>query len=164
MRILTIGDIVDEVSSWAPMRDDPSGQFTYVDIGAVDLDSKTITSPRVLACRDAPSRARQIVRCGDILVSTVRPNLNTVGRVSDELDGATASTGFCVLRPRLDVADSAYLFHWVRSSYFVAEMTRKATGANYPAVSDRIVCESKLPVAVGMRIAAHPPHRSGRGR
>jgi len=81
-----------------------------------------------------------------VLVSTVRPNLNAVGRVPVELDGATASTGFCVLRPRSQVADGAYLLHWVRSPRFVGEMVRRAKGASYPAVSDRIVRESKIPL------------------
>ena len=144
-----IGDVVDQVSSWTPGRDDPDGEFIYVDLSAVDQDSKTIASPRRLACTDAPSRARQIIRSGDVLVSTVRPNLNAVGRVPVELDGATASTGFCVLHPRSEVADGAYLFHWVRSPRFVGEMVRRATGASYPAVSDRIVFESKIPL---------PPH------
>ena len=141
-----IGDVVDQVSPWTPGRDDPEGEFIYVDLSAVDQDSKTIASPRRLACTDAPSRARQIIRSGDVLVSTVRPNLNAVSRVPVELDGATASTGFCVLRPRSEVADGAYLFHWVRSPRFVAEMVRRATGASYPAVSDRIVFESKVPL------------------
>ena len=141
-----IGDIVDQVSSWTPGRDDPAGKFLYVDLSAVDQDSKMIVSPRRLSCADAPSRARQIIRSGDVLVSTVRPNLNAVGRVPAELDGATASTGFSVLRPRSEVSDGAYLFHWVRSPLFVAEMVRRATGASYPAVSDRIVCDSKIPL------------------
>ena len=141
-----IGDVVDQVSSWTPGRDDPDGEFIYVDLSAVDQDSKTIASPRRLACTDAPSRARQIIRSGDVLVSTVRPNLNAVVRVPVELDGATASTGFCVLHPRSEVADGAYLFHWVRSPRFVGEMVRRATGASYPAVSDRIVFESKIPL------------------
>ena len=142
----TIGTVVDRVSSWTPRRDDPDGELIYVDLSTVDQYSKTIASPRRLACTDAPSRARQIIRSGDVLVSTVRPNLNAVGRVPVELDGATASTGFCVLRPRSEVADGAYLFHWVRSPRFVGEMVRRATGASYPAVSDRIVCESKIPL------------------
>lgn len=141
-----IGELVDQVSSWTPGRDDPEGEFMYVDLSAVDQDSKMIVSPRRLGGRDAPSRARQIIRSGDVIVSTVRPNLNAVGRVPVELDGATASTGFCVLRPRSEVADGAYLFHWVRSPHFVGEMVRRATGASYPAVSDRIVCESRIPL------------------
>ncbi len=141
-----IGEVVETVSSWMPGRDDPDGEFIYVDLSAVDQDSKTITRPRRLECAHAPSRARQIIGSGDVLVSTVRPNLNTVARVPLQLDGATASTGFCVLRPRSEVADGAYLFHWVRSPHFVGEMVKRATGASYPAVSDRIVCESKIPL------------------
>jgi type I restriction enzyme S subunit len=76
----------------------------------------------------------------------VRPNLNGVARVPEELDRATASTGFCVLRARSAVLDGGYLFHWVKSSAFVGDMARKATGASYPAVSDRIIFESRLPL------------------
>src|SRR5690606_17508580 len=113
---------------------------------AVDQDAKAVTGARKLACSEAPSRARQLVRAGDVLVSTVRPNLNGVALVPMELDGATASTGFCVLRPRAGQLDSRYLYHWVKSPRFVSDMARKATGASYPAVSDRIVWESKLPL------------------
>ena len=141
-----IGEVVDQVSAWTPGRDYPDGEFIYVDLSAVDQDSKTVANPRRLACKDAPSRARQIIRTGDVLISTVRPNLNAVGLVPVELDGATASTGFCVLRPRSNVAVGAYLFHWVRSPRFVSEMVRRATGASYPAVSDRIIYESKIPL------------------
>ncbi|CAI9409997.1 hypothetical protein HIDPHFAB_01399 [Nocardioides sp. T2.26MG-1] len=41
--------------------------------------------------------------------------------------------------------DGRFLFHWVRSPEFIADMVRKATGASYPAVSDRIVKASKIP-------------------
>jgi len=77
-------------------------------------------------------------------VSTVRPNLNAVAVVPPELDGATASTGFTVLRPSEEL-DGRFLFHWVQSPPFINDMVRKATGASYPAVSDRIVKESELP-------------------
>lgn len=72
--------------------------------------------------------------------------MNGVALVPPELDGATASTGFCVLRPRASQLDARYLYQWVKSPRFVSDMVRKATGASYPAVSDRIVCESKLPL------------------
>lgn len=141
-----IGDHVDPVSSWTPERDDPDGVFTYVDLSAVDQDAKVVSGARELACAEAPSRARQLIRAGDVLVSTVRPNLNGVALVPPELDGATASTGFCVLRPRANQLDARYLNQWVKSPRFVSDMVRQATGASYPAVSDRIVCESKLPL------------------
>ena len=123
------------------------GEFLYIDLSSLDKDEKKINLDQVsrISWADAPSRARQIVEAGDVLVSTVRPNLNGVAIVPDELDGAIASTGFSVLRPNPQRLDSHYLFHWVRSPQFVEEMTRQATGASYPAVSDRIINESVMP-------------------
>ena len=141
-----IGDVVDKVSSWDPQRASGNSVFHYVDLSAVDQKAKTIIAPQRVRCSDAPSRARQVLRAGDIVVSTVRPNLNSVAQVPPALDGATASTGFCVLRPRGGEVDGGYLFHWVKSPTFVAEMVRLATGASYPAVSDRIVRESRFPL------------------
>lgn len=145
-QLRAIGELIEPVSTWTPERDDPDGVFTYVDLSAVDQDAKVVTGARELACFHAPSRARQLIRAGDVLVSTVRPNLNGVAIVSRKLDGATASTGFCVLRPRSGQLDGRYLYQWAKSPGFVSDMVRKATGASYPAVSDRIVCESKLPL------------------
>jgi len=144
--LITIGERVEPVASWIPERDQPDRVFTYIDLSAIDQNAKIITGARRLPCATAPSRARQIVQAGDILVSTVRPNLNGVALVPPEFDGATASTGFCVLRPVKDSLDPRYLFQWVKSPLFVGEMVRRATGASYPAVSDRIVCQSKLPL------------------
>jgi type I restriction enzyme S subunit len=120
--------------------------FRYIDLSSVDQDSKTISDAREVACGEAPSRARQLVLAGDVLVSTVRPNLNGVARVPSELEGATASTGFCVLRPEPKKLDGSYLFQWVKSPAFISDMVSKATGASYPAVSDRIIFESPIPL------------------
>ncbi len=152
-----IGGLIRKVASWNPTRDAPEAEFAYIDLSALNNATKTVTGIQTVQGRNAPSRARQLVKSGDILVSTVRPNLNGVARVPEKLDGATASTGFCVLRPEPSKLDESYLFHWVRSHEFVADMVRKSTGASYPAVSDRIIGESEIPLpplAEQRRIAA----------
>lgn len=141
-----IGEIVEPIRTWNPARSEPDEVFTYIDLSAVDQEAKCIVGAREVPCGEAPSRARQLVATGDVLVSTVRPNLNGVARVPNVLDGATASTGFCVLRPQSSMVDGNYLFHWVKSPQFVQDMVKKATGASYPAVSDRIVFDSCLPL------------------
>ncbi len=141
-----LGSCVLRVETWNPLRAAPDEVFRYIDLSAVDQDTKSITEAREIACAEAPSRARQLVRTGDVLVSTVRPNLNGVARVHDDLNGATASTGFCVLRPDPEKLSGSYLFHWVKSAAFVGDMVSKATGASYPAVSDRIIFESLFPL------------------
>ncbi|HHQ4765686.1 TPA: restriction endonuclease subunit S, partial [Aeromonas veronii] len=105
----------------------------------------------------APSRARQLVKENDLLIATVRPNLNGVALVTADFDGATASTGYCVLRANKNKLDERYLFYWVQSVHFIRDMISKATGANYPAVSDKIIFDSKIPLpplAEQKRIAA----------
>lgn len=142
-----IGDCVDRVSKWKPGKEAPNELVKYIDTGAVCKDKKAIVKEEVqkVLGKDAPSRARQLVKEGDVLVSTIRPNLNGVAQVSQEWHGATASTGFSVLRPNERI-DGDYLFRWLMSPFFVDTMISQATGASYPAVSNKIVCNSEIPL------------------
>ena len=114
-------------------------EFTYVDISAVDRSQRKIVTPQVLTPDAAPSRARQVLAAGDVIVSTVRPNLNTVALVPETLDGAIASTGFCVLRPDQERLDKRFLIHWISSESTVRRLDQQATGATYPAISDKVI-------------------------
>jgi type I restriction enzyme, S subunit len=145
IRLAPIGDFVEPIRTWNPTIT-PGNTFNYVDLSAVDQIDKQIKFAVPVRGSEAPSRARQLISKGDILVSTVRPNLNGVAPVTDAFDGATASTGFCVLRPRSEKLASNYLMHWVRSPQFIDHMVREATGASYPAVSDRIIKASHIPL------------------
>ena len=115
-----------------------SESFRYVDISSVDRVLKAIIVARQMPSTEAPGRARQNLRSGDVLVSTVRPNLNAVAWVPPALHDAIGSTGFAVLRARVDVIPE-YLFAIVRSTLFVEAMSDRASGSNYPAVTDAIV-------------------------
>ena len=141
-----IGKIVSPIKTWNPVRSNQIEPFLYIDLSSIDQKEKRIVVTSKILPKEAPSRARQLLREGDVLVSTVRPNLNGVAYVSLELDGATASTGFCVLRPKQGKLVGRYLYHWVQSPQFVEEMVKFATGANYPAVSDRIIKDSQIPL------------------
>ncbi len=155
---LPIGDFVEPVSNWTQKDASASDSFRYIDLSSVDQDTKEIRLNGEILVKDAPSRARQILKPDDILVSTVRPNLNGVAVVPEDCEGAIGSTGFCVLRPKPKRLCNRYLFHWVRSPQFVADMTKKATGQSYPAISDKIVKESLIPLPIDIneqkRIAA----------
>jgi type I restriction enzyme S subunit len=144
MRLRPIGELTKKVATWNPGRSQSVDEFTYIDLSSVNQSTKEIATPQQISPSNAPSRARQLVQSDDVLVSTVRPNLNGVAIVSSDFDGATASTGFTVLRATEEL-EPAYLFHWVRSPAFVSEMVRQATGQSYPAVSDRIIKESLIP-------------------
>ena len=119
--------------------------FTYVDVAAIDNEVKAITGERRLLGSEAPSRARKLIRQGDVLVSTVRPNLNAVALVPGSLDGSIASTGFCVLRAN-SRAVPEYLLYFVRSRNFVENLCALVAGAMYPTVSDSQILDQQLPL------------------
>ena len=108
------------------------GEFTYVDISSIDRETKRIVDPKVLPSSKAPSRAKQVLKAGDVVVSMTRPNLNAVAIVPPDLDGAIGSTGFHVLRAR-DV-EPGFLFYVVQTPDFIDAMCQKVQGALYPAV------------------------------
>jgi len=112
--------------------------FYYVDISSIDNNFKRIANPKLIAGKDAPSRARQVIHARDILVSTTRPNLNAVAKVPQELDNQICSTGFCVLRPSIEL-DSDFLLAFVQVECFVKNLSGLVNGALYPAVTDRQV-------------------------
>lgn len=144
--LVAIKDCVVKAKTWNPVVEAKDETITYIDIAAVDKDLKKIVEPTLCLGAEAPSRARQLVQTNDVLVSTVRPNLNSVAVVTEEFSGATASTGYTVLRPLPEVLDTQYLFHWVKTGHFINEMIKLATGQSYPAVSDKIILNSKIPL------------------
>ena len=138
-------EVVDYPVTRVAPENSPGASFTYIDISAVDAERKEIIEARTLLGGEAPSRARQRVLSGDVLVATTRPNLNAVAKVSAELGGAIASTGFAVLRPRAGL-DADYLFHWTRNPAFVAAVSALVQGALYPAITDRQVLDLTIPL------------------
>lgn len=136
--------LCDATGTTDPRRE-PDVSFRYIDISGIDRDMKRIAKTVDILGADAPSRARQVVQTSDVLVSTVRPNLNAVAIVPEELDGEIASTGFCVLRARKQLLLPRYLFFFTRTEPFVASLLHHVRGANYPAVTDRNVLDGRIP-------------------
>ena len=121
------------------------GEIEYVDISSIDNNEKIISNTQIINAKEAPSRAKQLVKIGDVLVSTVRPNLNAVAMIKKESNLIlVASTGYCVLRCNGKV-DNHYIFYFCQSPYFIDNMVRQATGASYPAVSNFIVKSCLFP-------------------
>lgn len=116
--------------------------FKYLDIGSV-------TAPKIIGPMseytffEAPSRARRVVNNGDILLSTVRPNLQSFVRINNLKDKIIASTGFAVISPKRQYFRSV-LFHAFFSKRFTNFCEAHVTGTNYPAISARDIGKFKV--------------------
>ena len=138
----TIGVLVErKVWQSGPTAGD---EFTYVDISSIDNRTKRITDPKLLSRTEAPSRAKQVLVTGDVLVSMTRPNLNAVALIPPDLNQAIGSTGFDVLRTQ--IAEPSWLFYAVQTNDFVQAMCKVVQGALYPAVRPDDIRSYVLPL------------------
>ena len=143
MKTIKLGDLCYPCES--QVSEDPDTLIDYVDISSVDNQNKQITGYQTIKFGEAPSRARKYLNKGNILVSTVRPNLNAVALFEESTPNiSVASTGFCVLNCKPST-DKGFLFHYCKSKSFINAMVSQATGASYPAVSDKIVRAAMVP-------------------
>ena len=138
----SLGEICLRVPKVHP-RDEPDEAFTYLDIASIDNTAHRVVSPKSYLGRDAPSRARQKVRPGNTLLSTVRTYLKNIAIVPPEFGGQVASTGFCVLNPS-DEIDPRFVFYHVVSDDFVSKLNPLQRGTSYPAVRDDDVLAQRI--------------------
>lgn len=119
--------------------------FYYLEIGEINLGNGSI-APKILFTKDAPSRAKLLVKPWDILVSTVRPNRKNIALVSDvDLDiPIVASTGFSVLRFK-SKAETVFYHCWLRYDAATQQLMRWNAGGSYPAIDDDIAISTLVP-------------------
>ena len=143
MEKIKLGDLCKP--SAGQIKEDEDTLIDYIDISSVDNETKKVTGYQTITFGEAPSRARKAVRRGNVLVSTVRPNLNAVALLEEDTPNVSvASTGFCVLESKDDV-DPRFILNFCKSKPFIDDMVSQATGASYPAVSDKIVRSALVP-------------------
>ena len=130
----TIADLVAEKVSSVKKDFAQDDTIKYIDISSIDNQRNIMTGYTEYILSEAPSRAQQHIIEGDILISTVRPNLRNVAMTTYTDDNLVASSGFCVLRASKCLP--SYLMAIVCSDEFTGAMSRVVTGANYPAIKD----------------------------
>ncbi len=115
-----------------PESTDPNLEMTYVDISSID-PGRGITKTEVFPFEKAPSRARRVVRHGDVIVSTVRTYLRAIASIRDPEPGLIVSTGFAVIRPRS--LNSTFAAYALSAPYFVDTVVANSVGVSYPAIN-----------------------------
>ena len=117
----------------------PDGNFSYIDIGSINnINQELNIEEKILNANKAPSRARKIVKYGDILYSTVRPYLHNMCIINKDFsEEPIASTGFAVISCTESLFNK-FLFNYLRSPAFdeYANHGDNAKGIAYPAISD----------------------------
>jgi len=131
---------VASVNSQSIRKNSAPERINYIDIKSVSTGS--IDEVRPMTFEEAPSRARRIVKHGDIIWSTVRPNRRSFSLIMEPEENLIASTGFAVLTAQ-DLPWS-YLYQATTTQDFTSYLVNHASGAAYPAVNASIFENAKL--------------------
>ncbi len=140
----TLGEILQKTETVNPLQS-PHLEFEYIDVSSVSNTTFQIEETQVLKGKDAPSRARKLVKANDILFATIRPTLRRIAIVPEHLDGQVCSTGYFVLRPKPEI-DYRFMFYFLFTEDFAQQMEGLQRGASYPAVTDGDVKSQLVPI------------------
>lgn len=122
---------IDSINLGSKTRDE--FEFSYISLS--DVEHGVINNHlEKYRYGSAPSRARRVVSEGDLLVSTVRPNLQAFAQISGQHHGYIASTGFTVLTPT-SVVCGDYMYQYLFSAHVMGQINSLVAGSNYPAIS-----------------------------
>jgi hypothetical protein len=132
----------DEI--WKPAEHDQP-TFRYIEISTVNPQTGEACAEETPVA-EAPSRARMAVRTGDLIVSLTRPHHGSIAQITPELHGCVASTGFSVLRGISERLSREYLWCVLRSKMCLQQMLQRASGGNYPAITEPELAKVLVPV------------------
>lgn len=144
-------DLLGNIISFSSESWDQSGYFDsvfpYIEISGVGLKTNTYEAT-MTEVKAAPSRAKMIVRNGDIIVSTTRPQRGAVATIHcDEHEIQIASTGFCVLRDILRTDVKKEYLQWILlNDYVLQQMLQRSSGGNYPAIVVEELKKIEIPI------------------
>ena len=142
---------------WVRLRDivynhgqkTPDSSFSYIDIGSINNKQQKLNeNENILSKENAPSRARKIVKNGDILYATVRPYLHNMCIIDKDFScEPIASTGFAVLHCYSGIFHK-WLFYYLLAPIFdnYANSTDNAKGMAYPAINDDKLYKALIPI------------------
>ena len=138
--ILPLSKVISKTETVNP-NNKPEDNFIYIDVSSVDRETCKISKVQNLLGKNAPSRARRLIRENDIIFATVRPTLKRIAIVTSEYNQQVCSTGYFVLRANEEILSTKYLFYYMQSNKVLSIMEKNQTGASYPAVNDKQIKE-----------------------
>ena len=138
-----LGDVTEGDAESLGSSTPPDYEFNYISLE--DVDAGVLRSSSEQVFRSAPSRARRILRKGDILVSTVRPNLKSHLLFTIDAPNWVCSTGFAVVRCREGVTHPGYVFSHLFGHRVSHQIDEMLTGSNYPAINSGDVRALRIP-------------------
>lgn len=111
---------------------DPDSEYTYIELSNISKDGE-ISDCKKMKGRLLPSRAKRLVKTGDVIVSSVEGSLSSIAIIDDKLNNAICSTGFYVLSSNELYPETIYTF--LKSKYGQMQLKKGCSGTILTAIN-----------------------------
>ncbi|MGX2982303.1 restriction endonuclease subunit S [Helicobacter sp. 23-1045] len=119
--------------------------INYIDLSCIEKENGFIKDT-ILINKDFPSRARQRVFKGDLLVSTLSGSMKAIALVSEEKENLIASTGFFVISKVKQNLLKDFLINILRTNLFQTLLKREASGSIMSSINYNDFLNLKIPL------------------
>lgn len=133
--LVRLGEITEiNAQSFDPHTQE-DGEFIYIDIDSIGKGTGKINYNNIIKGRNAPSRARRIVKNDSVVISTVRPYLKGFAYVKSAKENCIFSTGFAVLKGTDKVLSKYLYLLFMFSKDLMKQIEQAMPKSSYPSIN-----------------------------
>lgn len=119
--------------------------YQYIEIGDVNVSDGSYSFNEV-ATEDLPANAKIMVKEGDILISTVRPNRGAITVIEHDREDLIVSGAFTVLRRKVkSYFNNEFLKVLLRTEIYKDWLLQFNVGTSYPVIKDEDILNLVIP-------------------
>lgn len=119
--------------------------YQYIEIGDVNVSDGSYSFNEV-ATEDLPANAKIMVKEGDILISTVRPNRGAITVIEHDRDDLIVSGAFTILRRKVkSYFNNEFLKVLLRTEIYKDWLLQFNVGTSYPVIKDEDILNLVIP-------------------
>ena len=139
------GITLDKVIENVPARFSPKLDevYRYVELANINTSIGIIDGFSEVLGKEAPSRAKRVLKTDDVIVSSVEGSLGKVALVEKEHEGYLASTGFFQLRSKEIVPEALLVL--AKSPVFQMQLEKMCAGTILTAVPKESISKILVP-------------------
>ncbi|OOS05822.1 hypothetical protein B0188_03335 [[Haemophilus] felis] len=137
--------IQDEYSQVKTKSNFDLPNYQYIEIGDVNVSEGSYLFNEI-ATEELPANAKIMVKKGDILISTVRPNRGAITIIEHERNDLIVSGAFTVLRKKMKSKfNNEFLKVLLRTEMYKDWLLQFNVGTSYPVIKDEDVLNLVIP-------------------
>jgi type I restriction enzyme S subunit len=119
-------------------------QYNYIEIGDINVGNGAYNY-NLIEVSELPANAKIQSKCGDMLISKVRPNRGAVSIIRENISNLVVSGAFTVLEEKADYKKEV-LFVLLRTKNYREWLLKYNVGTSYPVIKDEDILNLPIPL------------------